>query len=483
MKNIMNRTFSTALVSTALVSTALVSTALIATTLFMIGCTASNEPTTNKSNVEPKEVAQPAPSMKTGVGVDLEKKVIRIGMLNDESGVAAILGKPYAVGKRVLAAEVNSGTSKLLPDGWKIELIEKDHGYNPSKSQQALASIKDDVLFVGTSFGTPPTMPLRPFLKKDNIIAFPASLSSQMAKFEHTPPIGTPYTMEAGRAMDFAIAQAGGADKVKAGIIYDQSDYGKDGHAGWKAAATKHGVQLVAERTIKPGQKDFTAEIGALKAAGATHILLTVLPSSTGPILGTAAKMKYMPHWIGNTPSWVDAFFAHPKLPPVVFTHFHWVSGMPFWGEKVPNMDAFLAAYEAHGKELHRPDFYLLVSYIQGRIAVEALNRAIDAKDLTRAGFLKALRSIDKFDLGGMLKPLSLKTFPYSTSDQSRILKPDFEKKSWTVVADYAAPAERAEAPAVAPPPIKVQPKKAKRSKKSKRSKRSKKSKKSKKKN
>ena len=378
--------------------------------------------------------------IKVDEGVDLSTKTIYIGALNDESGPAAAIGKPYAVGKRVLAAEVNAGGSGILPDGWKIELIEKDHGYDPGKSQTAFEAIKDKVLYIGTSFGTPTTLPLRPFLEQAGIVAFPASLSSQMAEFEYTPPLGPPYIIEAMRAMDWAVEQAGGADKVKAGIIYDQTDYGKDGDEGWRKAADHHGVEIVAKRAIKPGQKDFTADITELKSAGATHVLLTILPWSTGIVLGTAAQMQYTAIWIGNTPSWIDAFFAHPKLPPPVFNGFHWVSGMPYWGESLPGMDKFVDAYKKYGKDLHRPDFYILLSYLQGRVTLEAVKRAIEAGDLTRAGFHKAMREIEGWTGGGIMQPISLTNMPYVTSLRTRISKPDFEKKAWSVAADYAEP-------------------------------------------
>ena len=370
-------------------------------------------------------------------GVDVDAKKIRIGALNDESGPAAAIGKPYAWGKRILAAEVNAGGSGILPDGWTIELVEKDHGYNPGKSQQSYEAIKDEILFLATSFGTPPTMPLRPFLERDKVVAFPASLSSQMSEHAFTPPAGPGYKFEALRAVDWAIESAGGADKVKFGIIYDQTDYGADGHMGLTMAAKAMGVAVVAERAIKPGQKDFTADITALKKAGATHVLLTILPSSTGVVLGTAAKMQFGPVWIGNTPSWIDAFFAHPKLPPVVFANFHWVTGMPFWGEDVPGMDKFLAAYDKHGKGNVNPDFYVLMSYLQGRLALEAAKRAIEAGDITRAGYLKALQGIKAFDAGGLLQPLNFSEFPYVTGTRTRILKPNFEKTTWTEVAPY----------------------------------------------
>lgn len=421
----------------------------------LVGCQAEAPAPEAKKVEEPAKVAPAAAR-----GVDAANKVIRIGALNDESGPAALLGKPFAAGKRILAAEVNAGGTGILPEGWTVQLVEKDHGYNPGKSEAAYKEIKDQVLFLGTSFGTPNTLPLRPYLQQDNMVAFPASLSSAMASFEHTPPAGASYTFEAMRAMDWIVEGAGGADKVKVGIVYDQTDYGKDGHAGLMAAVKHYGTAIAVEQTIAPGQKDFTAVVGALKKAGATHVLLTVLASSTGPILGTAAKMGFMPTWVGQTPSWIDPFFAHPQLPAQIFTKFVWLSGMPFWGEPVPGMDKFLAAYETHGKPLGaRPDFYTMMSYIQGRLALEAANQALALGPLNPDTYMTALRNIDGWNAGGMIQPVSMRTFPYQTATTVRILKPDFEKKSWTVVADYAEaksmvkeepPAKKAEAPAPA---------------------------------
>jgi hypothetical protein len=53
---------------------------------------------------------------------------------------------------------------------------------------------------------------------------------------------------------------------------------------------------------------------------------------------------------------------------------------------------------------------------------------------------MKALKSIESFDAGGLLQPITLTSMPYQTSTRTRILKPDFAKKSWQVVAPYAVP-------------------------------------------
>ena len=123
--------------------------ALLTAALMFSGCNKSSEPAPKTdeektaTSAEDKAPAKAeAPAIKTDVGVDLATKTIRIGTLNDESGPAAVIGKPYAVGKRILAAQINAGDSKLLPEGWKIELVERDHGYNPQASVQAFKELE-----------------------------------------------------------------------------------------------------------------------------------------------------------------------------------------------------------------------------------------------------------------------------------------------------------------------------------------------------
>jgi branched-chain amino acid transport system substrate-binding protein len=405
------------------------------------GCGGPEAPAPTPEGPEgPAEVA-----LEADKGVDLENKVIKIGTLDDLSGPAATISKPFANGKRLLAARINAGGSGFLPDGWKVELIERDHGYNPTKSVAAYNEIKEDVLFIGTSFGTPNTLPLRPLLEQDGMVAFPASLSSQMAAHLHTPPLGPAYELEARRAADW-IAATAGAD-AKLGIVYQKDDYGEDGLMGFQAGAKHHGLTIVSEQTVAPGQKDFAAVVTGLKDAGATHVMMTTLPSATGPILGTAAQLEYMPVWVGNTPAWIDKFFVPEVIPSVVFTNYHQMNGLPYWGEPVPGMDDFLKAWETHGTEMGSPDSYTVWSYMQGMAQIEAARRAIEGGDITRAGYMTALRSIDGWDAGGMFQPVSLAGFPYVVGTKTRVLKPDFEKKSWTVAADYAEAQSAAAAP------------------------------------
>lgn len=375
----------------------------------------------------------------TDFGVNLEEQVVTIGALNDESGPVAQIGVTFAVGKRMLAEQVNAGDIDILPEGWTVELVERDHGYNPQQSVQAFQEIGDDILYVATSLGTPPTLPLVEDATAREITIFPASLESGMAERQYTPPIGAPYKVESHQAVDFSVEDGG--DDLAMGVIYQGDDYGQDGRDGAREAAEFHGIDIVAEIEIAPGETDVTGPVTQLTEAGATHVLLATVPSSTGPILGTAAGLDYFPVWLGNTAAWIDAFFNEDVLPSAIYENFHWVTGFSMWGDDVAGMDDFLAAYETYGADQSPQDFYLIVSYAQGLLGLEAFARALESGDATRAGFHEALRTIEGYDAGGLFpQPLDLGEVPYVTQSDTRVLSPGEGLDDWEVVRDFSTP-------------------------------------------
>ena len=400
--------------------------AALSAALLFAACGADNTPDSVRATAAP--------------GVDLVNKVISIGTLNDESGPAAVIGRPWALGKRILVEQINAGGSGLLPPGWTVKLIERDHGYNPQRSVQMFNEIRDQVLFIGTSFGTPNTLPLRPLLQRHEIVAFPASLSSKMAEFEYTPPPAPSYVLEAMRAMDYAVEQVG-LQQLRPGIIYQQDDYGQDGYDGWTDAAAFHGVKLVAEATYAPGQADFTAAVAAMKNAGANAVFLAALPSATGPILGTSQQLDFKPLWLGNSPAWVDRFFDAKVLPPSVLENYHGVAAGAYWGEDVALMDDFLAAYEKYGRAKLAPDGYILSGYATTLIQIEVAKRMIEGGQISRAGYLHALKTLQGYTANGAFpEPLNFTKVPYVTGTKIRVLKPDTDSGRWIVAGDYAVP-------------------------------------------
>ena len=224
-------------------------------------------------------------SLKTGPGVDASAKTIRVGDLNALSGPAAALGKPVAAGHQAYFDALNARGGI---DGWKVELAVEDTGYQPQQHVQAFNSLKDDVAILN-SFGSPTTKAIQPQFQREKLVTVPASFDSIWGTDPTVAPVGTPYSIDVANALDYATD--GGAKKLSVGIIYQNDEYGADGLRGFEAARESLGFTDAGQQSYKPGDTDFTAQVQKLKAAGADAVVVTALPSATGPSVGPAAPL------------------------------------------------------------------------------------------------------------------------------------------------------------------------------------------------
>lgn len=368
--------------------------------------------------------AKKGPPLLADFGVDVAAKRLRLGALNDESGPAKAIGRPWAIGKRVLLQRVNRGETELLPEGWTIELVERDHGYDTERAKAALDEIRDEVLFVTTSFGTAQTLALRDTLVEADLVAFPASVSTALVGHPLTPPLGATYDAQARRAVDYVVENADGGE-VRLAVVYQDDAFGQDVLAGAKTGAQAYGLSLALSI---PLQSDQDATVAAANADAAlvdgdiTHAVLGTLPPVTSAILDLAMDRDSVITWVGTTPSWSDRFAAEPRAAQRLARYVQ-TSSLPFWGEDVPGMTEFERGFRAYGGGA-QADGYVLNSYVQGLVQLEAASTAIEAGDITRAGFRRALRQLRTVDAGGMLAPMDLSRMPGPVTDQVRILKP-----------------------------------------------------------
>ncbi len=361
-----------------------------------------------------------APALLADHGVDVAAKRIRVGALNDESGPAKAIGQPLAVGKRVLVARVNGGGTGWLPDGWTVELIERDHGYSPEEARRALAEIEDEVLFVATSLGTEQTLALNDRLAAADLVAFPASLATALHGNALTPPLGASYEAEARRAVDFHVVEADGR-ATRIAVVHRPDAFGSDVVRGVTEATRSYGL---GEPLVLPsrGPEDAPAIAARLTGEDVTHVVLGTLPPLTLALLRDAVARGSAIVWVGTSPAWSDAFARLPEATELL-ARYHQTSSLPWWGEELPGMDEFEAAFAAHGGGAS-PDAYVLAAYATGIVQLEAAREAIEAGDVTRAGYRRALGRMHEVDAGGMLIGFDLSRLPGPVTDRVRILKP-----------------------------------------------------------
>jgi len=355
--------------------------------------------------------------VKTSVGV--EGKVIKLGEITPLTGEVAVIGKPLTRGHEVYFQYVNEvlgGVGQKLPkeERYKVELITVDSQYRPDVQVQQYNAIKDKVLMIAQSLGTPQTKAILGQINEDKILTAAATLASDWPREKYVVATGAPYPAQFVNAAQYL------KDKgitPKAGLIYQDDDYGLDGLKGLEYAAKQFGFQIVAKATYKTTDTALGAQVTAMRTAGADYVFLTTTPSATGRILGAAAALNYTPQWIGNSPSWIGALVGTAAQPsPLVpyLRQYVWVvtDAQCAWGETkegCEGMKELLDNHQKFGKD-QAPDYYFIFGYTQARVVHQILEKAVEQGDLTRAGVVKAFESLKSVNMGGLLNPISYGT-------------------------------------------------------------------------
>ncbi|MGH2486773.1 MAG: ABC transporter substrate-binding protein, partial [Ktedonobacterales bacterium] len=230
--------------------------------------------------------------IKAGPGVDTAKKTISLGILTPLSGqVAAPIGIPLTKGIETYFDAVNASGGI---DGYKINLVEKDSQYNPQIQVQMYNQIHNNVLMLAESLGTPTTQAIVSLATHDQMLTSVASLDSYLARQPYMVLIGTPYRLQVENAFDY-ITNKLGDKSPKVGIISQDDSYGQDGLKGYTEAVACYSLNDVAKATYELTDTSYTAQVSAMKAAGAKYVVLTAIPTAAAGIIGAAAAIGYFP--------------------------------------------------------------------------------------------------------------------------------------------------------------------------------------------
>src|SRR5687767_12685042 len=270
---------------------------------------------------------------------------IKLGVLTPLTGPVAVIGNPLTAGNEVFIDSVNAEGG--IAGKYKIELVQEDTQYRPDVAVQKYNQIKGDVVSFVQLLGTPSTLAVLPQLKRDQMIAAPASLDALWVREENLLPIGGPYQVQAINALDYYVNEGGGEGKKVCSMIQDDA-YGEAGQAGVDFAAEKLGFEVADTQRFKNGDKDVTGQVQRLAGSDCDAVFLVATPTDAGTIWGTAAKLGFAPRWIGQSPSWIDELGASPLKEYLQQTTWIAAEGTEWGDTSVPGMEQMLADIKAH---------------------------------------------------------------------------------------------------------------------------------------
>jgi len=194
------------------------------------------------------------------------------------------------------------------------------------------------------------------------------------------------------------------------GIIYQDDDYGQDGLTVYNESLSAYHLVDAAHLPVAPTATDFVAQVTQMKASGAQYVFLTTVPAATAKIIGTAAALGFSPQWVLQSPAYFTGLLAVAALRPL-FDKKVWVCGQgAIWGDtSVPGMQALLAAVAKYAPD-QKPDGFFQGGWTLSIVTAAIIKKALDNKDVSRAGLYKAYTQLGTVDVGGLIPPLQYGT-------------------------------------------------------------------------
>lgn len=351
---------------------------------------------------------------------------IIIGMMTDLSGITAVQGSNAANSIRMAFEDINE---KGGIHGRKIKFIAEDMQYLIPKAVQAMNKLvnRDGIFLAISSGGTPHMDAVMPMMIEKRVPSvFPLTCARSMyepfSKYKYGQFASYYDQMRA--AVKYFVEQRG---KKTIGMMYQDTDFGKDNYAGAAAQIEVMGLKLAGVTAHKPTDTDFNAQVTLLKEAKCDFVCMGTIVKDTVIILQTAHKMGWYPDFCGQFASYSTAVAEAPGEPAEGF--YSMSPGLyAYPDDPRPAVREFASRY----KQRFGLDVNYLgeAGYAAAVLLIEVLQRA--GRDLTEDTFQAAMeKTKDWRDIFGG-PPLTITPKDHHASNQSFLSV--VKKKRWVPV-------------------------------------------------
>src|ERR671916_3368856 len=332
-----------------------------------------------------------AADVQTDIGV--EGETIRLGVLTDLTGVFAALGQDITNANQLFWQD------NQVCDTYTVELDVQDTGYVPQQGVQLYSGMKDGVLAMQQTIGSPINTALAPEYEADQIVNFPSAWSKTLTEIPGTGVVGATYDVEISNGYDYLFQEGLLKEGDTVGHIYFEGEYGANGLAGSKAVAEEMGLELI-EAQIKATDQDMSAQITQFKAAGVNAIVLTVSPTQTASAAGVAAAQGLDVPILGSNPVFAPGLLQGPTAQALK-DNLYVASPVSSFDQHPEQLEAYEEAYPDA-----TPSLGVVFGFAMGEAMKQVLDTACENGDLTRAGVREAFDDLEELDTGGLVVPL-----------------------------------------------------------------------------
>ena len=325
-------------------------------------------------------------------GVKTDKGVtdttITLGVMGDTTGVFKNLGAGLNAGNQLWADDVNAAGGIC---GRQIASRSVDHGYKADTAKTLYPQLEPKVLGMVQLLGSPVLAALKQNLIDDNMLAAPASWSSQVLDNPSVMMIGTTYDLEIINGLAYLQQQGLIADGDTIGHIYIDGEYGGNGLRGL-AVLRRAAPADLREAKVTSTDNDLTGIVTGMRGDGVKAIVLTTTPGQTASALSANQALGLNVPVLGNNPTFDPALLSEPGRRRRWATSTSSASNAPF-SSKTPKAVEVVAKFKEKFPDAPQ-NAGVITGYAEGQVWQAVLTKACESGDLSRAGVAAALTTL-----------------------------------------------------------------------------------------
>lgn len=332
------------------------------------------------------------------------------GAVAAEPGVSAdriLIGQTVSLTGQVAGAvkELNEGAKAYIAlvnsrggvHGRKIELLTMDDRFEPATAKANAETLvnKEGVFAMFLNRATPHTEAILPVLAPGGV---PLVAPSTGAAIFHEPPNRLLFNVRA-KYQDEVVKAIEHFDTVgvrSIGIAHVDDSFGRDSLAGFKRAMQARKLTPAAELTFDRAKPDIAATLAAILKANPRALIIVGSATTTADLIRgiRAAGNQMQVMTLSNNSS--QAFVKNMGRDGVGVIVSQ-VTPAPHLVTTGLGQEYKIAAKETGATV----SYAAMEGFVAAKVLVEGLRRA--GRNLTRDGFIRAMESMQKVDLGGLM--------------------------------------------------------------------------------
>ena len=359
-------------------------------------------------------------------------EAIRIGVVMDMTGPAAVMGIPFTNGFKNYFRHLNDMGGI---NGQKVKLTIEDDRYSIPMAVAAFKKLvfRDKVLAILGMGGTGQTTALFPHIEKHKIVIIPLSWSWTMTdpirKFIFTP--GNDNKDEINIIMEYIVNTLKAKDP-RIAVISPDVEFGKSGVRVAKAKAQELNVALVGQEIMGVGAIDGSSQMLSLKRKKATHVIILETNGATVAAVRAAKRIGYFPKYFGSFHAFGDEV---AKIAGDAAKEVHGAAAFGSWYDSSDGITELKKITLGIHPEITPPNRYYVKAWIISKIMREGLIRA--GEELNGDSIANALETIQNLDMSGLTGPISYSPTKHKGNDYARLYKADVEKGYFVPITDW----------------------------------------------